>query len=166
MTKQQLIEDNINLVYALISREYPTYLHDDDIIQCGMLGLCQAADKWDENKAKFSDFAWYCIRHEIIREFKRRSKYSGTLSLDYEISNEDGVKTPLGDFIVGDEDVPYVDLSVDLSRLNEKELQIYNMLIGGVEPLEIARRLNITHQYVTWTKRKLRLLRGLDARKE
>ena len=70
MTKQQLIEDNLNLVYALISREYPTYLHDEDIIQTGMLGLCKAADKWDEKRGTFSNFAWCCIRHEIIKEFK------------------------------------------------------------------------------------------------
>ena len=78
MTKQQLIEDNMGLVYSLILREYPTYIQDEDIIQCGMLGLCQAADKFDESKGfKFAGFAWFCIRNEIIRELNKRSKHQG-----------------------------------------------------------------------------------------
>lgn len=165
MTKQQLIEDNMNLVYSLVSREYPTYIHDEDIIQSGMVGLCTAAESWDETKSKFSNFAWYCIRHEIIKEFKRRAKHQGILSLDYETTDKNGVRATLADFIVGDEDVSYVDLWVDTTKLNEKERKVYELLLEGVEQLEIARRLNITHQYVTWTKRKLRLLRQQETRK-
>ena len=159
MTKQQLIEDNMNLVYALISREYPTYIHDEDIIQCGMLGLCQAADKWDESKAKFSDFAWYCIRHEIIREFKRRAKHQGVLSLDYE-TETDGVKGSLGDTIVGDEDVAYVDIEVESCRINETDRKIYNLLADGLPPREVAKMLNVSPQLVYATRRKLRFLRS------
>ena len=165
MTKQKLIEDNINLVYALVSREYPTYLHDEDIIQSGMLGLCKAADKWDESKAKFSDFAWYCIRHEIIDEFKRRAKHQGVLSLDYETLT-DGVKGSLADTIVGEEDVAYVDVDVNQSKLNETERKVYELLVDGVQPMEVAKQLNISHQMVYATRRKLRILRSQDDRKD
>ena len=149
----------MNLVYALVSREYPTYLHDEDIIQCGMLGLCQAADKWDENKAKFSDFAWYCIRHEIIKEFKRRAKHQGVLSLDYETVTEDG-RGSLGDTIVGDEDVAYVDIEVNSCRINKTERKIYDLLVAGLQPREVAKKLNVSYSFVYATRRKLRLLRS------
>ena len=149
----------MNLVYALISREYPTYLHDEDIVQCGMLGLCQAADKWDENKAKFSDFAWYCVRHEIIKEFKRRAKHQQVLSLDYETYTDDG-RGSLGDTIVGDEDVAYVDLEIKSCRINETERKIYELLLEGLQPREVAKKLNLSNQMVYATRRKLRLLRS------
>ena len=163
MMKQKLIEDNMNLVYALISREYPTYLKDEDIIQCGMLGLCQAADKWDEKKAKFSDFAWYCIRHEIIKEFKRRSKHQGVLSLDYETVT-DGVRGSLGDTIVGEEDVLYFDYCEQ--HLTSLEIQILELLKLGLLPKDIAKQLNTTEQNVNRTKRKIRILRSRGDRKE
>ena len=102
---------------------------------------------------------------KIIKEFKRRAKHQGILSLDYETTDKNGVRATLADFIVGDEDVSYVDLSVDLTKLNEKERKIYELLIKGVEPLEVAKRLNITHQYVSLTKRKIRLLRQQETRK-
>jgi RNA polymerase sigma factor (sigma-70 family) len=158
MTKQQLIEDNMNLVYALVSREYPTYIHDEDIIQTGMLGLCQAAEKWDESRAKFSDFAWYCIRHEICKEFRRRAKHQGVLSLDYETTNADGERTTFGDFIVGDEDVCYID---DCSnKLTPLQQRIVDALKAGLTPKEVATTLNTTLQSVYSTQRKIRLLRG------
>ena len=163
MMKQQLIEDNMNLVYALISREYPTYIKDEDIIQCGMLGLCQAADKWDKDKAKFSDFAWYCIRHEIIKEFKRRAKHQGVLSLDYETVT-DGVRGSLGDMIVGEEDVLYFDYCEQ--HLTSLEIQILELLKLGLLPKDIAKQLNTTEQNVNRTKRKIRILRSRGDRKE
>ena len=157
MKKQQLIEDNMNLVYALVSREYPTYLQDEDIIQCGMLGLCQAADKFDESKGKFSAFAWFCIRNEIIREFKRREKHTGVLSLDYEATGSGGERVPFSDFVVGEEDVSYVD---DCShQLTPLQAKIMAALKKGMTPQEVAKVVGTTVQNVHFTRRKVRILR-------
>lgn len=157
MTKQQLIEDNMNLVYALISREYPTYIHDEDVIQSGMVGLCEAADQWDETKSKFSAFAWLCIRHAIIKEFRRRAKHQGVLSLDYETVT-DGVKGCLGDTIVGEEDVCFVDCCEN--QLTPLQLRIVDLLKKGVSVKEIAEILDTTPQNVYFTQRKIRILRS------
>lgn len=161
MTKQQLIEDNMKLVYYLINREYPTYIHDEDIVQCGMLGLCKAADKWDESKSKFSTFAMFCIRSEIQMEFRKRAKHEHyILSLDYEIDDGEGGTCALGDIIAGDEDVPYFDIGIDLTRLNEKERRIAELLPTGMLQADIARELGVSRQYVHKTIRKIRAMRG------
>ena len=159
MTKQKLIEDNMKLVYHIVSKEYPTYLHDEDVIQSGMLGLCEAADKWDSNRGEFLQFAWSCIRHAIIKEFKRRAKHQGVLSLDYE-TETDGMRSSLGETIVGDEDVGYIDVGVDSCRISEKERKIYELLVDGLSPKEVAKTLNVSHQMVYATRRKLRFLRS------
>lgn len=159
MTKQQLIEDNMNLVYSLVSREYPTYLSDEDIIQSGMLGLCKAAEKWDESKSKFSTFAIICIRSEIQAEFRKRAKHQGILSLDYEIDN-DGERTTFGDFIVGDEDVAYFDIGIALDSLTAREREIAELLATGMEQKAIADKLGVTKPYVWKVKRKIKALRG------
>lgn len=152
----------MKLVYHLIHREYPTYIHDEDIIQCGMLGLCRAAEKWDESKSKFSTFAVICIRSEIQMEFRRRAKHLGILSLDYEIKKGDVTCdfVTLGDLIVGDEDVPYFDIGIDLSKLNEKERLIAELLPTGMSQVDIARELGVSKQYVNKTIRKIRAMRG------
>ena len=159
MTKQQLIEDNMGLVYSLIQREYPTFRDDEDIIQCGMLGLCQAADKFDESKGfKFAGFAWFCIRNEIIRELNKRSKHKNVLSLDYEYTDKFGERFPFSDLIVGDEDVMYIDDCEH--QLTPQQKQISKLLQKGVKGKDIAKALGVTPSYVSWTRRKIRLLRG------
>ena len=159
LMKQKLIEDNMNLVYSLVSREYPTYLYDEDIIQTGMLGLCKAAEQWDETKSKFSNFAWHCIRYEIIKEFKRRAKHNGVLSLDYETTT-DGVRGSLGDTIVGDEDVLYIDDCAD--QLTPLERSILDLLKKGFTAKEAAESLGTTLHKVYFTQRKIRILRGTN----
>lgn len=160
MTKQQLIEDNMNLVYSLISKEYPTYLGDEDIIQTGMLGLCKAADKWDESKCNFSTFAWYCIRNAIIDEFRARVKHQGVLSLDYEVNGEDGERASFGSFIVGQEDVGYVDIDVNVKQLTPTQLKVFELYRRGVPTNKIASTLGISRQCVWQTMRKIRTMRG------
>ncbi len=160
MRKQQLIEDNMNLVYHLISKEYPTYVHDEDIVQCGMLGLCKAAEKWDDSKSKFSTFAMFCIRSEIQTEFRRRAKHQGILSLDYEIDDGEGGTSTFGEIITGDEDVSYFDIGIDLTKLNKTERQIAELLPTGMSQVDIAKKLGITKQYVWSTIRKIKAMRG------
>lgn len=163
LKKQMLIEDNMNLVYSLITKEYPTYIHDEDIIQCGMLGLCKAADKWDESKSQFSTYAWYCIRNEILQEFRRRMKHQGVLSLDYETNDEDGGRSTFGDCVVGDEDVPYIDANID--GITERERQIFDLYKTGLSQVDVATKLGVTKQYVWRVMRKIRTLWDLNDRK-
>lgn len=156
MTKQQLIEDNMNLVYSLISKEYPTYLQDEDIVQCGMVGLCKAADKWDDSKSKFSTFAFICIRNEIRMELRRRQKHNGVLSLDYEVDGNDGERTAFGDCIVGDEDVHYID--TELPTLTARERQVFELFQTGLTQTEVAKKLGLSKQRVWKVRRKIRTL--------
>lgn len=161
--KQKLIEDNLNLVYSLVSKEYPTYIHDEDIIQCGMVGLCKATEKWDESKSQFSTFAWRCIRNEIAMEFRRRAKHQGILSLDYEMTDEDGGRSTFGDCVVGDEDIPYIDTEV--KSITSREQQIFELYKTLQNYQEVATKLGISKQYVWKTMRKIRALLDLTERK-
>lgn len=159
MTKQQLIEDNMNLVYSLISREFPTYIYDEDIIQTGMVGLCRAADKWDENVCNFSVFAWSCIRNAILNEFRSRAKHKGILSLDYEYEGVgNNARYTLADTIVGEEDVCFVDCCED--KLTPLQRRIVELLKKGISSKEIAEILGTTEQNVSFTRRKIRILRS------
>lgn len=160
MTKQQLIEDNMNLVYSFLSKEYPTFLYDEDIVQCGMLGLCRAANTWDENISKFSTYAWKCIRTEVVDEFRKRAKHNGVLSLDYEKTDKNGDTTTFGSTLIGEEDVNYVDLSFNTDLLTDKQKQVFELYKTGLSVPEIAKKIGISKQHAWETMRKIRKLRG------
>ena len=79
--RKKFIEENVNLVYVIVREYYPTFIFDEDVIQCGMVGLCKAANKW-EVRGKFSSFARKIILDEIRTEFKLRAKRSTEISLE------------------------------------------------------------------------------------
>lgn len=79
--RSDFIEQNIPLVYVVIREYYPFLESDEDIIQCGMVGLCKAAKKW-EQKGKFSSFARKIILDEIRTELKQRQKHAVEISLE------------------------------------------------------------------------------------
>lgn len=79
--RSDFIEQNINLVYVVIREYYPFLVSDEDIIQCGMVGLCKAAKKW-EQKGKFSSFARKIILDEVRTELKQRQKRAVEISLE------------------------------------------------------------------------------------
>ena len=44
MSVDELITENINLVYWVLSKYYPAFLKDDDLVQIGMLGFMPHGD--------------------------------------------------------------------------------------------------------------------------
>lgn len=155
MTKK-LIEDNKKLVYYIINQFYPNLITDEDIVQCGMLGLCRAANTWDESKSKFNTFAGRCIRNEINHELYRRNKHKGVLSLDYEYSDSSGDDITLQDMIVGQDDVDYVDIDSIYQQLSPIERDIVDLRRKGMTIKEIAKQVGCCYQNVSKHLRKIK----------
>lgn len=153
--RQSLIEDNMKLVYFIINKYYPTFIHDEDIIQYGMLGLCKAAEKWDETKSKFSTFASHAILNEIKMEFRRRSKQPETVSLSKIIHSEES-KLTLEDSIMGEADIGFVDMKGLKDSLTPREKEIWDMTLCGDTQREIAERLGLSVQRVNAVIRKIK----------
>ena len=125
---ERLVLENMKLVYYLINKYYPTYTQDEDLQQCGMLALCRAAETWDPDKSQFSTYASKCITNAFNVELRKRSKHYGNLSLDYEYSNGDGEAMTLGDTVVGEEDVEYIDFDRYFKTLSPREKQIESVV--------------------------------------
>ena len=134
----------MKLVYYIISKEYPTYLYDDDIVQSGMYGLCRAAQGWDENRGSFATYAGKWIRGEIRQEFSRRKTHSKDVSLEMDIG-EDGT---LGDIIQGDDDVAYIDDETFYRQLTSEEREVLKLHSAGYATYEIAQQLGFSEQKV------------------
>lgn len=156
--KTKLIEDNMNLVYSVIHKYYPRYISDEDIIQIGMLGLCEAVNAWDAEKGALTTYAWHKIRGAIGSELRTRKKHASVLSLDYETETDDGTTQTLADFVVGEKDVFFIDEPV--KKLTVTQQRIFDLLKQGKTAKEISQTLGLTTQCVYRTQRKLRMLRN------
>ena len=156
MDRQQLIEDNMNLVYFTIHKSYPTFISNEDVIQTGMLALCRAANTWDEEKSAFSTYAVKCIRNEINKYFRDNKKHKNVLSLDYQVKRKDGETTTFGDLCVGDEDVEYINVDGVYERLNSKEQIIFDLYREGLSNEEIAQYFGCAVPTIQQKVRKIR----------
>lgn len=151
-SRQKLIEENMGLVYSIINKEYPTYIHDDDLIQSGMVGLCKAAQYWDETKSKFSTYAWRCIRNEINQEFINRKPHSKNISLETKV----GEDLTLGEVLMGDDNIPYLDQDTFLLQLNDDERSVFSKYTLGIPTEEIAESCGMSLQK---TRKIIRLVK-------
>lgn len=157
MNKNELIEENMKLVYFLINKYYPTFITDEDIVQVGMMGLCRAANTWDESLSTFSTYASKCILNEICKEFRARKKHHGTLSLDYEVNGEDG-SVPFGDLIEGEQDIDFVDIEPVMDKLSPREREVFALLKAGLSPSDVTHHFGWSRQRTEKIMRKIRLV--------
>lgn len=159
MTDEQrkLAEDNIKLVYQIISKYYRSYLGDEDIVQCGMIGLCQAATSWDKSKGAFATLAGTCICNQIKEEFRKRQKRIDAISLDTPVGDEDST---LEDFIESDEefDLDITDVTTDrfLDKLTKKERMVCDLKLQGYSIREIAKTMGVSHNTIHWYLKMIR----------
>ena len=81
--KSKLIRDNLYLVDILVGRmvtHVPSFMNKDDMRSAGMLGLIDAANKFDVGKnIMFKTFAEYRIRGAILDEMRKLDWFSRTL---------------------------------------------------------------------------------------
>ena len=132
--QRKLVEDNLNLVYYIVSHDYPTFIHDEDVIQSGTLGLCKAAMKWEEGKSAFSTYACRCIKNEIRQELRQRRPHLEVLSLDHPIGDD----LTLADVIEGENGIDYID-DYFFKQLTEVEQMIYRLRVEGHKTDDIAK---------------------------
>lgn len=79
----QLIRDNLHLVDILVGRmvtQVPSFMNRDDMKSAGMMGLLDAANKFDPSKnILFKTFAEYRIRGAILDEMRKLDWFSRSL---------------------------------------------------------------------------------------
>lgn len=157
MSKQQLIEDNMNLVYYVINKYYPTYICEEDVIQEGMVGLCKAANSYDSDKGIFSTFACHCILNQIRYYFRQNSKHYNVLSYEGVINNVEDESITFLDTISGDKDVDLgvINFRMFYDKLSESDQKFLDLLADHTE-CEIGEILGISQSGISRKKMKLK----------
>lgn len=83
---EEEIQKDFNMVWAAIHKYgfEPT----EDNFQVGCIGLLKAARKYDQEKAKFSTFAYRCIVNELLMTYRSKNNLIKNDSLDALIEND------------------------------------------------------------------------------
>ena len=160
MTQEQnkLVEDNLNLVYWVMNKYYPTIIGSpdrEDFYQIGCLGLIHAALHYEDysDRIQFSTYAVKAIHSKIRNEFVRR--YRQKCSLMQEVPIESQIESDdrtLMDMIPDDRYRPdhgwYDDLKSFANTLTDLQRKTFYGMLDGKTTVQMAKEEGCTTQCI------------------
>lgn len=142
----QQIDDMLHAHMGLVkkvARQYFTLKADDeDLLQCGRIGLWEAARTWTR-KAPFERYAVACIKHNMLDYLRSTKKYGPTL--------EPPSQEPDPDEEAEERQLEQISIMERIQKLppNSRERFILTALSHGVSKSAIAVALNVDRHTVT-----------------
>ncbi|MEG1565398.1 MAG: sigma-70 family RNA polymerase sigma factor [Bacilli bacterium] len=142
--KQKLVLDNMNLVYY-IARKLG-YIDDEDALQYGFLGLCKAADNFDESRGtKFSTYAYPYISNWLAGTYSDIKLYKQMQEGNF--VDED----VLSYISVEDNSDGKEELEEVISKAKPKLQIIFKLLLYGYSRKEVSEIINKSQSTIsTW----------------
>lgn len=127
-----LLEENISLVYSIARSRFPSHAADPDLLQCGMIGLWEAAERWN-GVTPFPAFARPCIYHNMI-DYLRRAKPAEEPLKEQEAPSDEDAR------------ISEMDLSARICRAlpQGRERELLLALADGMSKRALADRLGLT----------------------
>lgn len=155
--RDQLIEDNLKLVWWVMSKYYPSTINSpdrDDFFQIGCIGLLFAADNYEPGPVKFSTFATRNIKCRMRNEFLSRYAQKRTgdeVSLDAPIKGvEEGDLDIVG--TIPDErfnpENAFYDLDKFENTLTKEQKKVFRMMCEGLSRNQMTEALNCSKQNI------------------
>lgn len=125
------IRENERLIYYILRNKLnrDDLVYDEDIIQCGRIGIYKAWKSYDSTKAAWSTYMTKCVTNEIFIEFRRRRNpknkfYDDCDRLNRIIDDGKGGECEL-QYFLSFEDTSFDDV---ISDHKERWNEIYNSL--------------------------------------
>lgn len=154
MNKDRIVIEYLPLVRSIAAKYNQLGVPQEDLEQEGMIGLLEAADKFEEDKgAKFSTYATFWIKKRILEAVDQERKGSfNTFELKEEYLADENVQMPGKDHLEFPEGMPEAEKLV-IKLLYENQLTLK----------EISQQLNISRERVRQLKEKaLRRMRAAE----
>lgn len=155
--KEQVILNNTGLI-GMVMKRLNLNLFDDDLYEIGIIGLCEAINRFDSNKGvEFSTYAALLIRGALTKAF-RKKRIIPAISLDetYRTNNEGEVayKEMIADKKRFEEEV---EISIIVGLLSERERKIMHLYVyEGKTQVEIAKAVGIKQAQISRILGKIR----------
>ena len=155
MNKEKLFEENMRLVPYVTTNVLKIPLSEfdfEEILQEGYIGLWKAVQTYLEDTSKFSTYACYCIKNEIVnylnkpRRVAYRGRFMSGVSLDNLIYDDD-TKSYQTEATEGQNDKElYIAIKDILNSLDKDDImtKVLMLKIDGYTQLEICKKLNVS----------------------
>lgn len=158
LNREKIIMHNLRLVTDICNKYFSNSSEDINIlISIGIEGLIKAVDNYNINKNnKFSTYATYCIRNEILMYFRKKSKLIDPILIE-QYEDDDNLKWQerIKDTTLEDPfDKELVEEILSMLDLFEERKKEFVLLYFGFygKPYtceEIGKMYNVTKQYVS-----------------
>jgi RNA polymerase sigma factor (sigma-70 family) len=174
--QQKLVSENLQIAKKISSYMCKrTGIDFNDLLSWSYIGLIQAAMKFDESigTAKFSTYANYRIRGEILDEIRRYKRSRLKNDVVKSIVSIDAIMDTMGngDFnyheklSVSDENLDricdYQVLNKLVDKLTGPEKHVIKEILTGKNCIEIAKDMNVAKQYTyKLYKNAIRIMRS------
>ena len=173
VARNQLVEQNVGLVWNIVKRFHGRGYEADDIFQIGCIGLIKAINTFNpEKNIKLATYASRCIENEILMYLRRNNKTKLEVSIDEPLNVDwDGNELLLSDILGTEEDTIYRDMETEaehkllgkaIGRLSNRERVIVQMRFGLGTPdgeektqKEVADLLGISQSYISRLEKKI-----------
>lgn len=171
--RERYAEENLKLIGFVMKSLYPSQVDYEELYDVGVTGYAKALVSYNKgNGAKFSTYAYNCIRNEILFFLRKESKHinnnislNSILSVDKngnnlqleDIVSDEEKDTGLEDRILEDEQRAILLKAID--ELNEKEKKIIIYRYGldrGIKKTqkELAEEINMSQANVSKIQEK------------
>lgn len=160
LEEQELVLQNIGLVYYWVNKFVVAPSNYDDMISIGIIGLIKAAANFDKTRnKKFASYAAKCIRNELFLSFRDKSFEKKEVFLEDIVKvNDNGKELYLKDLLSSSSNSIYEDqdehifeilINLILNLLEKREILIMLYKISGYRQKEIAKQLNLSQPQIS-----------------
>lgn len=87
MSTEELIRANLHLVHK-VAQSIGSSGKDQDVIQCGRIGLWRAAERWDGER-DFGPLARACIKNAMLNHLRQVSRWEPAVEVFEDVGAED-----------------------------------------------------------------------------
>lgn len=143
----RMVEENHNLIYGFLHK----YKLSEDFYGDAAIGLCKAAQSYDESKgSSFATYAYKCMFNECgitLRVDKRKVQ-----TISFETPIADGENVNLESVLPSDfsnehmESIPYIQWFVEKMCLVDLQILLYRL--EGDSYRDVAKKIGYSYQYV------------------
>lgn len=135
-----LLKENMHLVKKVVRRYFPRYSQDEDLTQCGLIGLWEAAKHWD-GRGEFAPYAILCIRHNMIDYIR-----AGRKMVQLEEPLQDNIPEQ-GSEMQDDPDGLHLLKEIKTAWPEQsRERKMLILLMSGISKREACKRLGVSRQ--------------------
>lgn len=151
------------MIYTFLQKYH---LSIEDYYGLAAIGLCKAAIKFNDEKSKFSTYAFLLMKHVVFQEIRKKSaekRIQDHQIVYYQAEFDDsngGNTSTLMNYIPSKENVEENTLSKIIfeeymSKLKERDKQIFILFSDGYKQKEIGKIVGCSQAQVSRVRKKL-----------